>query len=373
MNPVLIRLNAATAQSGTPLNGTFELTPRCNLRCKMCYIHRPELLSPEQGLLPLSFWLELAAQIRALGTLVLVVTGGETFLYPEAEVLLEALRTRGFLISLNTNGTLLDQRRLDWLAELRPAKVNLSLYGASNETYAELCGCPDGFDRVRAAIDGLLERGLNVCLNGTLTRENRVDVPAMAAFASARGLALHSTAYLFPPGRYGLRDCPSQLNPAEAADATLELERLQLGKTAFLAQCAAQAERLRSRSPGGFQGGEGCGRSNCLGGRNSFAVSWDGQLMPCVSNGGLRISLKDRSFAEAWALLRAGVEALPLPKDCESCPWAAVCNACPATLYNETGAFDRLADYPCAYVRAAALARLACLSGSGSKEEGCDA
>ena len=25
-----------------PLGGSFELTPRCTLNCKMCYIHRRE-------------------------------------------------------------------------------------------------------------------------------------------------------------------------------------------------------------------------------------------------------------------------------------------------------------------------------------------
>ena len=369
MNKQLEKLNVTAVKQGFPLNGIFELTPSCNLHCKMCYIHRPEALPQKPALRPLSFWLELAEALRQAGTLVLVVTGGETFLYPQAEPLLERLRAMGFVISLNTNGTLLDERRLDWLAELRPAKVNLSLYGASNETYARLCGCDDGFDRLRAAVDGLLNRGLNVYLNGTLTRENRGDVPAMAAFASARGLVLHSTAYLFPPGRYGLHGCPSRLSPAEAAEATLELERLQLGETAFLAKCAAQAARLRAGGRGGFQGTEECGRSNCLGGRNSFAVSWEGRLMPCVSNGGIQIPLEPSGFREAWARLRATVETLPLPADCEDCPWAAVCNVCPATLYNETGGFDRLAPYPCAYVRAAAEARLACLRGR--KEEVC--
>ena len=368
MNSMLRQLNRKTVLAGVPLNGSFELTPLCNLRCAMCYIHRPECLPPRPELLPLSFWLELADQAKALGTLVLVVTGGETFLYPEAEALLEALRAKGFLLSLNTNGALLDERRLDWLAELRPAKVNLSLYGASNRTYARLCGCPDGFDRVRAAMDGLLERGLNVYLNGTITRENRAELSGMAAFARARGLVLHSTAYLFPAGRYGLRACPSRLSPEEAAAATLELERLQLGEEAFLANCAAQAARLAAGVPGGFQGGDGCGRSNCLGGRNSFAVSWDGALMPCVTNPGLRIPLRAQSLTEAWPRLRAAVEALPLPADCDACPWRGVCNACPATLYNETGAYDRLADYPCAYVRAAAEARLAVLAEAARKE-----
>ena len=36
------RLFAKSAKRGIPLSGTFELTARCNLRCRMCYIHREE-------------------------------------------------------------------------------------------------------------------------------------------------------------------------------------------------------------------------------------------------------------------------------------------------------------------------------------------
>ena len=33
-------LFAKADKLGIPLSGTFELTPRCNLDCKMCYIHK---------------------------------------------------------------------------------------------------------------------------------------------------------------------------------------------------------------------------------------------------------------------------------------------------------------------------------------------
>lgn len=362
MNQRIQQLNLRALERGLPLNGTLELTPRCNLRCAMCYIHRPDCLPEGLTPRPLEDWLALARELKDNGTLILVVTGGESFLYPRAEELIEALIAMGFIISLNTNGTLLEGRRLDWLARVRPAKINISLYGASNETYARLCGCGDGFDRVSAAIDGLLQRGLNVYLNGTLTPENVGDIPAMAAFAKARGLVLHSTAFLFPAGRYGLHSCPSRLSPEEAARATLLLEEAQHGREAAWKHSVTQLALLRAPKGslrGGFHGEGECGRSNCLGGRNSFAASWDGWLMPCVTNAGIRVPLAGRLFQQAWAELRQRVDALPLPKGCEACPYEAVCNVCPAGLYNETGAFDRLAEYPCAYVAASVQARAA--------------
>ena len=52
--------NRAT-QTGTPLSGTFELTPRCTLDCKMCYIHNKAndraVIEKEK---PTEWWLDLA-------------------------------------------------------------------------------------------------------------------------------------------------------------------------------------------------------------------------------------------------------------------------------------------------------------------------
>lgn len=373
MNEILRNLNIKAGEHGIPLNATFELTPRCNMRCKMCYIHRPECLPKQLPLRPMSFWLDMAEQAKALGTMVLVITGGETFLYPEAEQLLEKLMKMGFLISLNTNGTLLDDRRIAWLNAHPPAKINISLYGASDETYERLCGIDGGFSFTSAAIDKLLSNGHNVYLNGTITPENDADIPKMYEFSSQRGLVLHNTSYLFPPGRYGIHSAPSRLTPYQAAQADLLLERLQIGPEAQLTKCAQQVRLVEATisgriSPaGGFHSGDGCSRSNCGGGRNSLAISWDGKLMPCVTNAGITIPLDGMTLAQGWDQLKREVENMLLPQQCAECPYQMVCNACAATVYNENGSFDRLSSYTCDVIREKYLARKALLMQSLEK------
>lgn len=364
MNRLLEQMNLRAAQQGIPLNATLELTPNCNLNCRMCYIHRQGHTVPRQALKPLPFWLDLAEQAKALGTLVIVLTGGETFLYPQAEELMEKLMDMGFLLSVNTNGTLLDEKRLDWLRCLRPAKVNVTLYGASNETYEKLCGCADGFTRASAAIDRLLADGQNVYLNGTCVRENVGDLPAMAEFARSRGLILHNSNYIFPAGRYGLHTAPDRLSPEEVAEADLLLERLQMGEDAQKALCREQAALVNAMlsgqipARGGFHAGDGCSRNNCGGGKTSFAVTWDGRMLPCVTNSGIAIPLENVSLQNAWERLKQETAEMKLPGACVSCAYQGVCNACPATIYNETGCYDRPASYPCDLVRTKFLRRL---------------
>lgn len=42
-------LHAKACRAGTPLAGNFELTPRCNFNCKMCYVHLSEAEQKRRG------------------------------------------------------------------------------------------------------------------------------------------------------------------------------------------------------------------------------------------------------------------------------------------------------------------------------------
>ena len=73
----------ATAQ-GAPLSGTFELTPVCNMDCKMCYVRLSR--QDQEAIAPLAEaekWLQLAQQAKDAGMLYLLITGGEPFLHPQ--------------------------------------------------------------------------------------------------------------------------------------------------------------------------------------------------------------------------------------------------------------------------------------------------
>ena len=64
-----------------PLNGTFELTARCNLKCKMCLVRVDEETISSLGLRELTTkeWIDLAKQARKW-TLQLFAHRGEPML-----------------------------------------------------------------------------------------------------------------------------------------------------------------------------------------------------------------------------------------------------------------------------------------------------
>ena len=72
-------LFAKAGGQGVPLSGTFELTARCNLDCRMCYIHKRSndaaALRRERSA---DEWLALARDCQKAGTLLLLALGGGT-------------------------------------------------------------------------------------------------------------------------------------------------------------------------------------------------------------------------------------------------------------------------------------------------------
>lgn len=202
--PITEYLHAKAARQGIPLSGTFELTPLCNMNCRMCYVRMSR--EQQEAIRPLrtaAQWLELGRQAKEQGLLYLLLTGGEPFLRPDFREILAGLHQMGLLISINSNGTLIDESVVRWLKETPPVRINITLYGASDETYGRLCRNPQGFTQVTRAIRLLGEAGITVKLNCSLTPHNAADLEGIFAFAKEEGLLVQATSYMFPPSAPG--------------------------------------------------------------------------------------------------------------------------------------------------------------------------
>lgn len=344
----ITELAKGAMEKKVPMFGQFELTPVCNLKCNMCYIHRPE----EDGrnaekLLPVSFWIEMAEQAKKMGMLVLSLTGGETMLYPQIDVLLEELAQMGFLISLNTNGTLLDEKKVSLLQKNPPTKINISLYGASDNTYGQLCGEPKGFTKVSHAIRMLQEAGLNVYLNTTLVPENRQDLPRMHTFAAERGLELHAVSYVYPARGCQGKPCSEiRLSPEQAAEVFCFDKVIKEGRAAFQKYAASvcyvlDALKNREKDTGEFKI---CRAGNC-----SFSIDWKGQLRPCALFEAGQIPMTEKDFMAGWKELTEWMNQLETPAECRNCHRQVICPVCRAAVFQESAVHDKAPEYLCKY------------------------
>ena len=58
-------------------------------------------------------WIKLAHQMKDAGTLFLLLTGGEPLLFPGFKEVYIELQKMGMILTINTNGTLIDEEWAD--------------------------------------------------------------------------------------------------------------------------------------------------------------------------------------------------------------------------------------------------------------------
>lgn len=340
---------------GVPLSGSFELTPCCNMSCKMCYVRMTK--AEQEARAPLRTaqeWMELGRIAKEKGMLYLLLTGGEPFLRQDFREIFQGLHSLGLIISVNSNGTLIDEETVAWLRQTPPSRINITLYGASNETYDRLCGNPQGYIQVTKAIRLLRKAGISVKINCSLTPQNAADAEGIFAFAKQEGLMVQATSYMFPPLRrdeamVGRND---RFTPEEASYHAARIVRLMNGEDRFLEQMKLGLPPVPAET-------EECpdvreGESiRCRAGKCSFWVTWTGMLLPC---GMMPLQGAPDVFAEgfdkAWEFARQYAQSIRLPAKCAGCDARDNCKACAAMVYTETGNFNTVPHYRCTMTKA---------------------
>lgn len=335
-----------------PLFGTFELSPVCNFACRMCYVRKTqkEVDDSPRRALTLEDWRRIAREAKEAGMLNLLLTGGEPLLWPDFWILYEELVDMGFLIAINTNGSLIDETAVERFRRRPPERINITLYGANDETYRRLCGADGVFTRVDRGIRMLKEAGLIVRINCSLTPDNAQDLDWIADYAKSREANLNVATYMFPP----VRRNPTQFGenarftPEETARYHLRYLQSYHGEEAYRGYL--QSILNGCVEPPGLE--EDCvdpvdGKIRCRAGRASFWVTWDGWMTACGMMPEPKADLMQAGFGTAWKEILEAVDQLRLSGVCDSCPNQKVCHPCAAIAYAETGSCQGIPAYRC--------------------------
>lgn len=345
-------LFAKAAKNFTPLDGVFELTPVCNMNCRMCYVRKSKEEQEKEGnLISASKWLEIGKSAVDRGTLYILLTGGEPFLRTDLREILEGLKQMGLIIAINTNGTLINEETVSWLKNCRPNKVNITLYGASNETYGRLCRNPHGFDQVTKAIDLLLEAGINLKLNCSLTPDNFADLKDMVKFAADRNLILNLSTYMFPAMRKdGLNiGFNRRFDPQKSVDVLHDHNVRQEGKEKVLQRYKEHLQEVEALAEERKAGTQKTNRGlDCKAGTTNYWITWKGDFYACgmIPEEGAP-NVLEQGFDNCWKQTVERIHKVELPLECAICDYRKVCRPCAACVMTETGGFEKVPKYKC--------------------------
>jgi len=286
---------------------SYEITNDCNYRCRHCLLDKREgrSLGMEQRK-------KILDLVERAGCLWLQITGGE----PLADrYFLETYRyayTKGLLITISTNGSLLSRPRImETLKEYPPYRIAVSVYGATKSSYEALTRTKGSFRSFVRGVEVARGIGMEMRLNLIMTKFNEKEVGMMKMFAEELGVEHFVYPHLSPT-------LSGQSFPLEIAAGT---------------ECGEMNERSAQEYK------ENEWQKRCLAGRRFFYIDCLGRASICNIARGLKADLikegeeglkKFPLFAEAL---------LAIPTECTSCDLFSKCSVCPPrlSLYKRSG------------------------------------
>ena len=324
-------LEARARKQGIPIHGQFELTPLCNLNCRMCYVHLNAAQLRSRPLLTVEQWKDLIHQAFEGGMFQAVLTGGECLTYPGFDELYLYLHSLGCQVDILTNGILLNEERIRFFRKHPPALIQITLYGWDEESYEHVTG-QQMFRVVRENILRVKEAGLPLLV--TITPNSFLGEDVFETIRTARSFSDNvfiNTSLFSPPEE------PWRL--AESDDPDIEFYAKILRFDKELRGIQLHERPLDELPPPG-----GCSDVcqerglECGGGRSGFVISWKGEMRICNRLAPRSYPLRD-GFDSAWRVIHEAAVSWPRIPACRGCAYETVCSRCAAEIlkYGDPG------------------------------------
>ena len=271
----------ATPSGRAPLSGQWELTWRCNLHCIHCYtdpLNTPPLVAAELGADMIAGILD---EIRDAGCLYLALSGGEALARPDFPQIYEAAVTRGLLVTVFTNGTLITERTIDLWQRLPPERIEVTLNGISPAVYEAVTAVAGSFPLVMRGIRLVHAAGLPLVVKANAMTANVDELLAIKEFVrDLPGVQFKMSEEIFAKLDGSHESC--ELNVPRERLLAIEASDPEL------AEGRRRQDELSAQPP------------TCEGGDYSFHIDPLGRLQRCARNREASYDLTRGSFAEGF-------------------------------------------------------------------------
>ena len=338
-------LHQRQAGERMPLQVSIEVTRRCPLHCYNnlpmgdMEAKRREMTKEEH--------FRMLDELVEMGCFWLLYTGGEIFARKDFLEIYTYAKKKGFLITLFTNGTIINEQIADYLVEWPPFAIEITLYGRTRETYEALTAVPGSYDRCLRGIKLLKERGLPLKLKTVPTSINKHEVGAMRLFAEEElGVEFKMDGQINPridcsQSPLAVRLTPEELVALDMADPKGKSEYLRLAKHDL-----EKPANLSQIDTIYF----------CGGGMNSFAINAWGEVGICVISQQETFSVRAAGVQAVWeeSLLQLRNRKRTRVTKCVECRIQSLCGMCPANGEMENGDRESPVEFLCnvAHLRA---------------------
>ncbi|NLZ96701.1 MAG: radical SAM protein [Candidatus Magasanikbacteria bacterium] len=324
-----------------PFKIYLDITLFCSFQCPFCLSGAG---SGQRASLPVMLIEKLVIEIQELGVMYVKIGGGDPFLHPDFETIINLLRSAGCFLTISTNSALIKPQIVDLLAK---AKVRTSVSIEGMEVVNDRLRGSGHFQKALNVLETLKKGGVNVLLRTTLLRQNLDDIPKLVNLARSREVKIKFS-YCRPAGRavynqtmLSPQDSSRYLKVLKYLNSPEVLPHILMDEGMMFVQPVEILQKLLR--------GRMCGAAN-----RSMHIDANGKVSPCIFFGptfSFGEIYKDGTIRDFWQGKVGNkfqtVRAIRQPRECDSC--SRLCkNECPASRFYFWGNYDQQ-DLNCLY------------------------
>lgn len=304
-----------------PFSVLFEITARCNFNCVHCYLqhfHGEQDMTYEQIV-------QIMDILYDKGILFLTFTGGEILTRKDFDKIYLYAKKKGFLVELFTNGYFFTDNLIEILKKYPPLLVDISLYGANEETFYKVTGVHNAFERVIENCIKIREAGVRISLKSPIIDITLPELTDMKKLAERLDI----------PFVYTFDICPTIDKNEDPRNHRISLDIVL--KNEFEDYYSQITNGTREKISNHDQIIEWLLKNekvySCNVAMNSFVIDYQGNMCPCMKLRHRGIKLENSNYDMIWDEFGKYGELVASDKyKCKGCESIYYCDICPAEM-----------------------------------------
>lgn len=314
-----------TVPEGTLYNCMFELTYRCNERCKHCYC----VTNNSDGELTTDEVKHLLDELKRMNAFEVTFTGGDIFVRRDTFEILRYAYSLGFVINIFTNGIALNENDFLELQKIHPKSISFSIYDSIPEKHDAFTTVKGSFEKTVAAARKCVALGIVVKIKSNVTHDNRNRLSELIELVKSIGAKLELTLSITPKNDGSLEPTQFRLDGEDEY-----VEALRIINKYMIKEEHVDNETREKIEPDD-------NRRLCWAGVHGISINPYGKVFACNA---LLIECGDvrkQSIKEIWKnseeLKRIRQYRLNDLSECKNCSEKKYCAFCMGNALNETG------------------------------------
>lgn len=291
------------------LNALIELTNKCNLSCQHCYINH------NSSYIPFDIIINIVKKFKDEGTMYVALTGGEVFTHPDFIEIYKLFKTNGFIVTIKTNGLLINDKHIKLFKDYPPAQVNITVYGLNNNEYFEFCGHKYGYTSLVKLLEIFLRNNIRFSL---VTIADKFHYPRIinsdySNFFKKYNRELECNYDLYNTNEGSDKPITLRINNEQIIE--IENEKFRTNNTIF-----SNTNPISNTT-----------QLSCRGGICNFTIDSECNISVCLmDNKKIKLDLENLTYTKKWLAERnKEIEQMFKESKCFCCKEAFLCQKCP--------------------------------------------